>query len=802
MRVSYNWLKEYIDPGMSAKDLGEKMTLSGIEVGAVEPFGSPMPGVVVGEILKMEPHPGRSNLTLVEAGTGNQTLSIICGAKNMKAGDRVAVATPGSKLPGERLIEETTLYGVKSSGMLCSARELGLELGPEDEILILNSDATLGEPVDRLLGFDDMILHLELTPNRSDCLGMLGVAYEVAALNGGVVKMPPVAPIESDKSITGAVVIEVEDEVLCPRYTARVIENIKIDRSPLWLQLKLLKAGIRPISNVVDITNYVMWEFGQPLHAFDLSKVKNRKIVVRRARAGEELVTLDGVKRSLDSDIQVIADNNHPIGLAGVMGGEDTEITDGTTEVLIEAAAFDPTNIRRTARYFTLPSEASQRFEKGVNHEAVALAQDRAALLIIDIVGGTVLKGVIDINNSKVEPQRVMVSPDRINKVLGMDISHQDITAILDRLCFEYREKENNLEVLVPLRRPDISIEEDIIEEVARLYGYHTIPVTLPRGELIENRESMPERLQSLIKNILTACGFYEAITHSFINPTGLSRLRLSPDDQRMFTVPVKNPFSEEQAVMRTTILPGLLKVVQHNFNHRELNQMLFEIGTVYEPETLPLRDLPLEKLKVCMAVTGVIPEPNWATPSKEADFFLIKGVLETIFKRLKIEGVEFIAQSEPFTHPTRSAKVVIGGKTLGFVGQLHPETAIDWDFPQQVTVCEIDFRLLTDNVNLVPRVTLIPRYPAANRDLAVVVPLAVTAQKIEEVINEAGQGLITSVKLFDLYEGKQIPEGKRSLAYSLTFRREEGTLTDNEINEVLKEVEKALLNLGALLRG
>ncbi len=802
MRVSYNWLKEYIDPGMSAIELGEKMTLSGIEVGAVEPFGTPMPGVVVGEILKMEPHPGRSNLTLVEVGTGNQVFSIVCGAKNMKAGDRVAVATPGSKLPGERLIEEATLYGVKSSGMLCSARELGLELGPEDEILILDNDASLGETVDRLLGFNDMILHLELTPNRSDCLGMIGVAYEVAALNGGAVKMPPIAPLESDKSIKGAVVIEVEDEVLCPRYTARVIENIKINRSPLWLQLKLLKAGIRPISNVVDITNYVMWEFGQPLHAFDLNKVKDRKIVVRRARAGEELVTLDGVKRSLDPDKLVIADNNHPIGLAGVMGGEDTEIIGGTTEILVEAAAFDPTNIRRTARHFTLPSEASQRFEKGVNHEAVALAQDRAALLISEIVGGSVLKGVIDVNSSRVKPTRVLVSPERINKVLGMDIPRQDITAILDRLYFDYRENENNLEVTVPLRRPDISIEEDIIEEVARLYGYHTIPVTLPRGELIENRESMPERLQNLVRNILTACGFYEAITHSFINPAGLSRLRLSSEDKRMFTIPVKNPFSEEQAVMRTTILPGLLKVVQHNFNHRELNQLLFEIGSVYEPKTLPLQDLPLEKLKVCMAVTGVIPEPNWTTPSKEADYFLIKGVLETLFNRLQIEGVEFLAQSEPFTHPTRSAKVVIDGKTLGYVGQLHPETAIEWDFPQPVTVCEIDFSLLVENANIVPRVISISRYPAANRDLALVAPLAVSARTIEEVIKKAGRGLITRVKLFDIYEGKQIPEGKRSLAYSLIFRREEGTLTDNDINDVLKDVEKALLNLGALLRG
>lgn len=801
MQVSYQWLKEYIDPGMSAEELAEKMTLSGIEVGTVEKFGPELSGVVVGQVLKLEPHPGRDNLTLVEAGVGKKVFSIVCGARNMKVGDKVAVATPGSKLPGPRLIEEAILYGVKSSGMLCSAQEIGLELGAEDEILILENDAPLGEPVDRLLGFDDEILYLELTPNRSDCLGMINVAYEVAALTGNEVKLPPANPPEVTKSVEDAAKIRVDDQLLCPRYTARVIENIKIKRSPLWLQMKLLKAGIRPISNIVDITNYIMWEFGQPLHAFDLQHINEREIIVRRAGDDEELITLDGVKRKLDSDVLVIADGSVPVGLAGVMGGEDTEITDKTTEVLVEAAAFDPTNIRRTARRFTLPSEASQRFERGVDHETVMIAQNRAALLISQIVGGDVLKGVIDVNYSKAIPKKVNVSPKRINKVLGMEIARDEVINILNRLRFQIRENEELIEVIVPLRRPDITLEEDIIEEVARLYGYDKIPISLPSGELIENRESEKERLKSQLKNILTACGFYECISYSFINPVNLVRLRLSDKDKRMQTIPVQNPFSEEQASMRTTIIPGLLKAIQHNINHRELNQLLFEIGSVYEAKELPLKDLPFERVKICMAATGVVPEPNWIAPSREADFFMVKGVLEKVLNRLQIDNVEYKAESEPFTHPTRSAKIIIDGKLLGFIGQIHPEVAGIWDLTQPVTVCEIDFDLLAEKANIVPRVEPVPRYPAVIRDLALVVPRDITALKLETVMKEAGGVILTKVKLFDLYEGKQIPEGKRSLAYSLTFRREETTLTDAEVNDRLEDIKNALFSLGAVLR-
>ncbi len=803
MRVSYDWLLDYIDPGISAEELAGRLTLSGIEVGAVERFGPSLPGVVVGQVASIKPHPGRSNLVLVDADVGDKNFNIVCGAKNMQVGDKVAVAKPGSELPGPRLIEEAILYGVSSSGMICSARELDLDLGKEDEILILDQSSVIGEPVDQVLGFDDLILHLELTPNRADCLSMIGVAHEVAALTGAEVKLPSLLPPEIETDINDVIKITVEDTDLCPRYTARVVRGVVIGKSPLWMQLRLLKAGIRPISNVVDITNYVMWEFGQPLHAFDLQLLKNNEIVVRRARQDEVLVTLDGVERKLDSDALVIVDGRVPVGLAGVMGGEDTEITGSTTEVLIEAANFNPTSIRRTARRYNLPSEASQRFEKGVNPEAAIRAQDRTAILLSELAEGKVLKGIIDHNVSLLQQQKIKVSPGRINKILGLNIPESEIRAILAKLGFSVQQKGEGglLEVTVPLRRADVTLEEDIAEEVVRLFGYDKVPVTLPRGELLENRESEEERLQSIIRAILTAGGYYECINYSFINPANLVQLRLPDDDIRMHAIPVRNPFSEEQAVMRTTLLPGMLKVIQHNLSHRELNQMLFEIGSVYEPESLPLEKLPAEKVMLSLAATGLIPEPNWVIPSGETDFFTLKGILETLFSCLQIENVDFNSHAVPFSHPTRCAVISAGGRELGFLGQLHPEIAEEWEISQPVIVCEIDLSVLIGLANLVPEVAPLPRYPAAKRDLALVVSRDISALRLEKAIREAGGGMISQVKLFDLYEGKQIPEGKRSLAYSITFRCEERTLTDAEVNKAQENIEKALFDLGAVLR-
>ncbi len=802
MRVSYNWLLDYIDPGISARDLAERLTLTGVEVGALEKFGSALPGVVVGQVKSLKPHPGRNNLVLVETDIGGKVLSIVCGAKNMLVGDKVAVAVPGSELPGERKIFEAQIYGVKSSGMICSAHELGLELGTEDEILILDSDMAIGDPVSTVLGLDDYILWLELTPNRADCLSMIGVAHETAALTGGKVKMPPLNLKETDKNIDEAVTIKVEDSDLCSRYSARVIENITIGKSPLWMQLRLLKAGIRPISNVVDITNYVMWEFGQPLHAFDFDLLSEDKIVVRRAYDKETMVTLDGNERKLDREVLVITDGNYPVGLAGVMGGENTEINAATKRVLIEAAGFNPTNIRRTARRYNLPSEASQRFEKGVNPEAVLWAQDRTALLINELIGGKVLKGVIDINELPREKKQVLVNTERVNNILGLRVPKEDINSILTRLGFSVQARdEETIAVTVPLRRADISLEEDIIEEIARLHGYDKIPVGLLRGEVIENRETKDVKTQNLVKNVLIACGYYEAITYSFINPANLSRLRLAEDDKMSKAIPVQNPFSEEQAVMRTSLLPGLLKVVQHNLSFRELNQMFFELGSVFEADSLPLDKLPNEKMKLALIATGDFPDPNWISSHREVDFFTLKGTLQTLFSRLQVPGVEFIPAMLPFTHPTRGAQIKIKGEEIGFLGQLHPDIATEWEINQAVTLCEIDFSTINNHTELVPWTAPLDRYPAVIRDIAVVITRDIPSIVVEEKIKEAGGDLVKDVKLFDLYEGEQIPEGKRSLAYSITFRSEERTLTDSEVNKAHGKIEKTLFSMGAVLR-
>lgn len=802
MRVSYEWLLDYIDPGIPALDLAEKLTLAGVEVGAVEKFGPKLPGVVIGQVKALQTHPGRNNLLLVDTDIGGEVLKIVCGAKNMGIGDKVAVATPGSELPGGKLIKEVQLYGVNSPGMICSAHELGLELGAEDEILILDGHAAVGEPVDQALGFDDYILWLEITPNRADCLSMIGVAYETAALTGGSVSLPPLNPPESGRDINEVVKIRVEDSYLCPRYSARVIEKIKIGKSPLWMQLRLLKAGIRPISNVVDITNYVMWEFGQPLHAFDLDLLNHKQIIVRAAREGEKLVTLDGIERTLDQEALVITDGTDAVGLAGVMGGENTEINEGTSKVLIEAAGFNPTNIRRTARRYNLPSEASQRFERGVNPEAVLWSQERTALLIHDLAGGEVLKGIIDINESPARMTSISVNPERVCAILGLDVPVSDMETILNSLGFSVQVRGgNNLAVTVPLRRSDVTIEEDIVEEVARLFGYDQIPVSPLSGEILENREAEEIKIENLVKDLLIASGYYETVNYSFINPANLARLRFSENDYRMKAIPLQNPFSEEQAIMRTTLLPGLLKVVQHNISFRELNQMVFELGTVFEPDTIPLKELPAEKLKLALAVTGTLPEPNWITPPQEADFFTLKGTLQTLLARLQINKVVFSPKVLPFTHPTRSALIEIDGEELGFIGQLHPDIAGELDISQPVFVSELDFHLLSKHAHIVPAVTPLPRYPAAIRDIAVVISRDVQSLQVEETIKKAGGKLVKALKLFDLYEGPQIPEGKRSLAYSITYRSEEGTLTDTAVNEIQQRIESALLEMGALLR-
>jgi len=802
MQISYNWLKEYVPLDLSADKLAEKLTFSGIEVGSVERFGPVLPEVIVALVTKVEEHPHKRNLSLVQVNSGKDDYSIVCGAKNMKSGDKVVLAKVGAELPGGRLIKESEIHGTPSRGMLCSAHEIGLDLREEDEILILDETAQVGDRVDQILQFDDYILDLELTPNRADCLSMVGVALEVSALTGAEVTVPVPAFEEISEETKNLIKVVVEDKDLCPRYTARIIKGVKVKRSPLWLQLKLLKAGIRPINNIVDITNFVMWESGQPLHAFDLDKLNTDVMNIRRAMDKETLVTLDGIERKLNPEVLVIADKNRPVALAGVMGGEDTEIDDNTSNILLEAASFHAANIRRTSRCYQLPSEAAQRFEKGIDPEAVVYSQNRAAALLADFAGGEITSGIVDQDFTAKEPVLINIRQERINHLLGIDIPAGKVKKIFCGLGFSCVEEiDNSMNVSVPLRRGDIKIEEDLIEEVARIYGYDKIPLVLPRSQMVENSKTVAEIILNQTKQLLSAAGLDETVNPSFINKTALYRLNLTEEDPLMQVIPVQNPLSEEQGVMRTTLLPGLLKVAQYNYKHREINQLFYELNTVYIAKSLPLADLPAEKIKLAIIATGLISDLNWAAKPLEVDYFLIKGIVEELLMRLGLEKVNFVAEARSFTHPTRSAVINVAGEELGVVAQLHPSVAVNWDIDQPVYICELDFDLLVSQAKIVPEFTALPRYPSSRRDIALVVPREITADAITNTIIKAGGNIVKQVKLFDLYEGEQVPEGKRSMAYSLLFRSDDATLNENEINQVQKSIEKSLNELGAVLR-
>lgn len=804
MRISYSWLKDYIELELTPEELAERLTHAGVEVERVESFATAPRRVVVGEIVTLEPHPYKKRLWLagVDPGSG-RPLQIVCGAQNIARGQKVPLALPGAVLPGRgrRNIEAAELYGILSEGMLCSGEELGLELGSPDGILILDAASRTGQPLDEALELEDRILSLDLTPNRADCLGLLGVAYEVAALTGAAVKHPPAEPPEVRERICESLRVDLQEPALCSRYTARLIEDVVVRPSPLWLQLRLLKSGLRPISNIVDITNYVMWEYGQPLHAFDYHLTRGGEIIVRRARSGERLITLDGAERILDEDVLVIADAAGPVALGGVMGGESSEINPSTRAVLLEAALFNAVSVRRTARRYGIPSEASQRFERGVNPDWVAEASGRAALLMAKLAGGKVFQGLVDSHPVPFEPRRVTVRPHRVSEILGLKVPAAEVSDILNRLGFAVEPVGRGLEVTVPPRRNDIFLEEDLVEEVARIYGYEKIPATLPRGELAESREELPERLQGLARDVLTACGFNEIITFSFISPAALHSLRLPEGDPLLAAIPMRNPLSEEQSIMRTTLLPGLLKTLKDNFYHRAMDQLLFEIGSVYLPRRLPLDELPQERLRLSLAATGLLPEANWYSASQPAGFFVVKGAVETLLDRFGIKGAEYIPAGPPFTHPTRTARLVINGREAGFLGELRPRVAEKWDYPQTVAIAELDLELLVSEADLMPRVAPLPRYPAGLRDMAVVVPRSLPARTLERTIHEAGGGLVEHVALFDLYMGAQIPGDKRSLAFTITYRHPERTLTEAEINTVHSDIERALNKLGAELR-
>ncbi|MGG1291492.1 phenylalanine--tRNA ligase subunit beta [Bacillus smithii] len=803
MLVSLKWLQDYVDlSGISAKDLAEKITRSGIEVESVEIPGEHIKNVVIGHVLKCEKHPAADKLNkcLVDIGEG-EPVQIICGAPNVAAGQKVAVAKPGARLPGGIKIKKAKLRGEESNGMICSLQELGIEgkLVPKEfaeGIFVFPDDAEVGADAIAALNLDDCIIELGLTPNRSDCLSMLGVAYEVAAILDRDVKLPHPVYHESTEKASDYIKVTVEAKEDNPFYVAKVVKNVKIGPSPLWMQARLMAAGIRPHNNVVDITNYIMLEYGQPLHAFDYDRLGSKEILVRRAYDGEEIVTLDDVKRTLTPEHLVITNGSKPVALAGVMGGANSEVQQDTTTVLIESAYFNGTTIRKASKDHSLRSEASARYEKGVDPNRVKAAAERAVELLEKYAGAEVLRETVVAGDLEAEPKKITISLSKINRVLGTNLSSQDVVDIFRRLRFTVETSDDLFTVTVPTRRGDITIEEDLIEEVARLYGYDELPKTLPVGAASPGGLTPYQQKRRVVRKFLEGAGLYQAITYSLTSRDMVHQFVLDKTEP----VEIAMPMSEERSLLRQSLVPHLLEAVSYNVARQNDSIGLYEIGSVFLKQIG--QELPQEDEHIAGAITGVWEANEWQGEQKLADFFVLKGILEGLFAKLGLgDAVEWKKAELPDMHPGRTAEIFLNGKRLGFIGQVHPQKQKQLDL-KETYVFELKASILLNEQALELQYDPIPRFPSITRDIALVVDKDTEAGKLQQIIWQAGGKLLKEVRIFDLYEGEHLQPGKKSIAFSLKYYDPDKTLTDEEVMNVHEKVLAAVkAKTGAELR-
>jgi phenylalanyl-tRNA synthetase beta chain len=808
MRVSMKWLKELVDVDLPVGELTELLDMTGTKVEAVHTVGDALPGVVIGRILTKERHPEAEKLwvTTVDVGA-TEPLNIVCGAQNFEALDIVPVALVGTTLPNGMTIKKAKLRGVVSEGMNCSASELGLG-SDSDGILVLPADAPVGVPFAQWRGLADTVLELEVTPNRPDCLSMAGVAREVGAVTGAVARVPGASPDESGVPAASSATVEIEDPSLCLRYTARVITGVKIGPSPDWLVERVAAAGARPISNIVDITNYVMYELGQPLHAFDLDTLGRvggkTAITVRVARDGERLTTLDGQDRALAADTLLICDPSGPVALAGVMGGATTEVSDATVNVLLESACFQPASTGRTSRRLGLISEASQRFERGVDPNGCVAAIDRAAALIAEMTGGQVAPGVVDAYPVAVAPRAPVLGLDRLDAVVGEAIAKVEAVGILERLGLSAAPKgDRTLSVTVPTFRPDLEREIDLVEEVLRVHGMDRIPSTLPSGRGRVGGLTLAQRRRERIGATLRAAGLNEAITWSFGDADDMVRTgwSLGPGE-----VPVRllNPMSREQSVMRWTTLPGLLRAVSANQRKGVSDVHLYEIGAVWW--NAPGRKQPKERTVISGVLAGRWERPAWhevpAERERELGFFDGKGVVASIMEDLAIARWRVRDSDLAWLQPGRCAEVLVGSDVAGWLGEVHPKVLEAYECDGPVTVFELQMKPVLAAARDAGDFVDLPRFPAVKMDIALVVPDDVTAERVEDAITAAGRPLLESARLFDVYTGEGVPAGSRSLAFSLTYRDRERTLTDAEVASAHERLlRKVIAAVGGSLR-
>lgn len=796
MNVTLNWLKTYIEFDFSAEELADRLTMLGIEVESIKELGTALKGVVVGKVNSIRPHPNADKLVLCQVDIGEEdTLQIVCGAPNVREGMFAPVATIGTDLPTGISIKRAKLRGEESHGMLCSEKELKIS-DDASGLMELSSDLTIGTGFTDALGLDDTVFELEITPNRPDCLSLIGVAREVRAETGNDIKLPEVNVQENGPDIHQITSVTIDAPDLCPRYAARVIRGVKIGESPTWLKQRLESVGIGVINNIVDVTNFVLMEYGQPLHAFDYHKLEENRIVVRCAAEDEIITTLDEEERKLTPEMLVIADATKPVALAGIMGGYDSEITDTTCDVLLESANFDPSSVRATAKALGMNTEASYRFERGVDPEAVIPAIDRATQLIVELAGGTVCQGIIDVYPGKCELLQIHLRPERVNFILGTELEADEIKQILLRLGFgvDTLQQDNIYQVTVPTFRRDITREIDLIEEIARVHGYDNIPTTLPKGDIPIPTTNTLDEVRRRIKHYLLGSGMMEAINYSFCHPNCFDKIRLSEANPLRDALKLQNPLSPEMSILRTTLLPSLLENAQHNHNHQIDNIALFEMSTVFLNGEEPPR--------IAGILAGEIGGGVYGNPYQSPDFFDIKGVVEGALEACGTTEWKFAITDEPTFHPGRNTEVLLGDQRIGLLGEAHPEVLENYELPYKAYLFELDLEKLADAADFSKRFEPIPIYPSVLRDLAIVVEQDMPSDKPIDIIYAAGGALVESVRLFDVYVGDQVQEGKKSLAYTITYHSATETLTDKEVNDLHdKVVERLNQELGAELR-
>lgn len=809
MLVAYSWLKELVDIDEEPKVISEKLMLSGIENTIITPERITLKDVLTARIVKMDPHPDADHLQKCQLETDEASYIVLTSAKNIKLGDIVPLAIAGGMTADGKKIEKTTFRGIESEGMVCSPDEVGIgeiDLPHEEKegILILPEDTPLGRDIQEIIDLEDAVFELELTPNRSDCLSMVGVAYEIAALYNKTLSIPESAVEERGRheveEIAGLKILEPE---LCPRCTVRVIEDVKIEPSPYWLQEKLRACGIRPINNIVDMTNFVMMEFGQPMHAYDYDKLAGHQLIIRKAKEGEKIKTIDESEHQLSSDHLIIADEEKPVGLAGVMGGYDTEITQDTQKVLLEAASFEGINIRKTYRKLNLRSEAASRFEKNVDPNTTPVAMNRACRLIEQIGAGKASKGMLDSHPIKTEPAEITVRISRINHLLGTDLSLEQVEQIIKGLHFPIDKKEMDaVTVTVPTRKKIIKTESDMIEEIARLYGLNNVTGTLPYGNSSQGTKPRPILIEEKAKEILVSAGMREAMTFSFMNESSFDHIHLDAEDELRKAIKLTNPLSEEQGIMRTTLIPNILEVLRYNYVRQMSDMKVFELANVYLTDKLPLHELPVERRTLTCAVIGKSTSANWLAQREPLDFFSLKGVIDSLAEKLGLGRLHYRKANYPTFHPGRTAEIYLGHQRIGVLGEIHPDVADNYDLNERCCLCEMDFESMVENANIVPNYRPLPRFPSVTRDLAIIVEKDIEQGQIMDVITSIGGEMLEKAVLFDVYEGDQIEAGYKSLGYSLTFRGEEKTLTDEEVDHICSGIMAVLdQNFNAKLR-